>query len=116
MSLQKGELHLTVGAHDMPLKVLITQGTTADCTPAITLIDELSAGFLLADHEYDSDAIIALATLQGMSPVIPPKKNREQRRGIATRYAKNATSFLALSYIVQSETIHDVFLGSCFAR
>ena len=103
----------------MPVRAIITQGTTADCTQAIALIDGLSAEHLLADRGYDSDAIVAQATLQGMSPVIPPKKNRKeprsydkelykarhlvenaflhlkQWRGIATRYAKNAMSFLA---------------------
>jgi len=67
----------------------------------------------------DADAIIKEATEQEMSVVIPPKKNRKvqrqydrelyklrhrvenafvhlkQWRGIATRYAKNASSFLA---------------------
>jgi transposase len=103
----------------MPLRAIITQGTTADCTQAIALIDGLMAEHLLADRGYDSNAIIAEAILQGMSPVIPPKKNRKhprdydkelyksrhlvenaflylkQWRGIATRYAKNAASFLA---------------------
>ena len=103
----------------MPLRAIITQGTTADCTEAIALIDGLNARHLLADRGYDSEAIIAQAKLQGMEPVIPPKKNRKilreydkelykarhlvenaflylkQWRGIATRYAKNSSSFLA---------------------
>lgn len=112
-------MHLAVDAHGMPLRALITQGTTADCTQAIALIDGLSGEHLLADRGYDSTAIIEQAELQGLSPVIPPKKNRKvqreydkelykarhlvenaflylkQWRGIATRYAKNAASFLA---------------------
>ena len=112
-------LHLAVDTHGMPLRALITQGTTADCTQAIALIDGLSAEHRLADRGYDTDAIIDKAALQGMSPVIPSRKNRKQPRdydkelykarhlvenaflylkqwrGIATRYAKNATSFLA---------------------
>lgn len=83
------------------------------------MIDGLSAQYLLADRGYDSDAIVNQAKLQGIEPVIPPKKNRKilrkydkelykarhlvenaflylkQWRGIATRYAKNAASFLA---------------------
>jgi len=78
---------------------------------------------LLADRGYDSNAIIDQAINQGMNVVIPPKKNRKiQReydkdlykvrhlvenaflhlkrwRGIATRYAKNTTSFLAAVHI-----------------
>ena len=103
----------------MPLRILITQGTTADCTQADRLIEGISADYLLADKGYDSDAIIKQAKDQGMDPVIPPKKSpTEQRpydediyklrhlaenaflhlkrwRGIATRYAKNTASFLA---------------------
>jgi transposase len=103
----------------MPVRVLITQGTTADCTQACRLIEGLTAEYLLADRGYDSDAIIEQAEKQGMQPTIPPRKHRKiQRaydpdlyrlrhlienaflhikrwRGIATRYAKNTASFLA---------------------
>jgi transposase len=83
------------------------------------LIEGINAEWLLADRGYDSNAIIEKATLQGIQVVIPPKKNRKiQRdydeylyrlrhlvenaflylkrwRGIATRYAKNTSSFVA---------------------
>lgn len=83
------------------------------------MIEGLEAGHLLADRGYDTDAIVAQAGQQGMGIVIPPKKNRIQPRdydkalyrhrhqvenaflhlkrwrGIATRYAKNAASFVA---------------------
>jgi transposase len=86
-------------------------------------MDGFTAQALLADKGYDSNAILERAVLQGMEPVIPPKKNRiEQReydeelyklrhlvenaflhlkrwRGIATRYAKNSASFLAAVHI-----------------
>jgi transposase len=85
----------------------------------VPLIEGVSAAHLLADKGYDSDAIVEQATAQGMSPVIPPRKNRKVQReydkdlyrlrhlvenaflhlkrwrGIATRYAKNLASFLA---------------------
>jgi transposase len=107
----------------MPLRALITQGTTADCTQAFTLMDGFHAQHLLADRGYDTNEIIEQAKLQGMSPVIPPKSNRQgqraydkelykaryliekaflylkQWRGIATRYAKNTASFLAAIHI-----------------
>ena len=87
------------------------------------LIEGLSAEHLLADQGYDSDAIVEQATAQGMSAVIPPRKNRKEQRsddkhlyrhrhlvenaflplkrwrGIATRYAKNTASFLAAVHI-----------------
>ena len=107
----------------MPIRVLITAGTTADCTQAGKLIEGLTAENLLADKGYDSDAIIAQATEQGMKAQIPPKRNRKERRlydkelyklrhlvenaflhlkrwrGIATRYAKCSASFLAAVHI-----------------
>jgi transposase len=107
----------------MPLRALITQGTTADCTQAVALIQGFEAEYLLADRGYDTDTVINQAATQGMSPVIPPKRNRKEQReydkhlykirhlvenaflmlkqwrGIATRYAKNSASFLAAVHI-----------------
>ena len=103
----------------MPVRVLITDGNTADCTQAAHLIAGIDAGALLADKAYDSDAIISMAVDADMEPVIPPRKNRKQPRdydeylyrmrhlienaflhlkrwrGIASRYAKNVASFMA---------------------
>jgi transposase len=108
-----------VDAHGMPLRVVVTQGTRADCSQASRLIEGLSAEYLLADKGYDANHILAQACAQNMCPVIPPKKNRKEQRaydkdlyklrhlvenaflhlkrwrGIATRYAKNSASFLA---------------------
>ncbi len=107
----------------MPLRAIITQGTAADCSQAVALIDGFSAQYLLADRGYDTNDIIAQAKLRDMEPVIPPKKNRKEPRsydeylykarhlvenaflhlkrwrGIATRYAKNTSSFLAAVHI-----------------
>ena len=93
----------------MPVRFFITSGTTADCTIAAQLIEGFQAEYLLADRGYDTDAIILKAVDEGMTPVIPPRKNRKHLReydeyfykllkrwrGIATRYAKNAASFVA---------------------
>ncbi len=103
--------------------MVVTAGTTADCSQASTLIAGIDAQYLLADKGYDSNAIIAQAREQGMEPVIPPRKNRKEPRdydkhlyrlrhlvenaflhlkrwrGIATRYAKNTASFLAAVHI-----------------
>ena len=114
---------MAVDAHGMPIRVIITAGPTADCTQAAQLIDGLDAQHILADRGYDSDAIVSQAEAQGMTAVIPPRKNRKELRlydeeiyklrhmvenaflhlkrwrGIATRYAKNASSFLAAVHI-----------------
>ena len=107
----------------MPLRMIITEGTTADCTQAIPLIEGFEAKHLLADKGYDSDEIVAAALARNINPVIPPKRNRKQLRdydkelyklrhpvenpflhlkqwrGVATRYAKNSPSFLAICQI-----------------
>ena len=107
----------------MPLRVIITDGPTADCTQAVALIDGMSAEHLLADKGYDTDAIVMQAITQKMRLVIPPKRNRiVQReydkhiyksrhlvenaflelkgwRGVATRYAKKSSSVLAIVQI-----------------
>ena len=117
------KLHLAVDAHGLPVRVLITAGTTADCTQAERLVEGLNAEYLLADRGYDSDSIVEQAESRGTKAVIPPRKNRKiQRsfdkdlyklrhlvenaflhlkrwRGIATRYAKNTASFLAAVHI-----------------
>ena len=91
----------------------------ADCTKAAELIEGIEAQALIADKGYDTDAIVQKAQDAGMEVVIPPESNRKiQRpydqhlykarhlvenaflrlkewRGIATRYAKRASSYLA---------------------
>jgi transposase len=113
------KIHLAVDAHGMPVRILITAGTTADCSQAAALIEGVDAQHLLADKGYDSDAIVAQAEANQMTVVIPPRRNRQEPRdydrdlyklrhlvenaflhlkrwrGIATRYAKNTASFLA---------------------
>ena len=64
----------------MPPRIIITEGTTADCAPAGRLIEGLPADQLIADKGYDSDAIVDQAKIQGMEAVIPPKKNRKVQR------------------------------------
>ena len=83
------------------------------------MIEGFQAEYLLADRDYDTDAILLKATEEGMIPVSPPRKNRKHQReydeylyklrhlvenaflllkrwrGIATRYAKNVASFAA---------------------
>ena len=118
------KLHLAVDAHGMPVRAFITQGATADCTQAHRLIEGFEAEHLIADKGYDSDSIVEQAKAQGMQSEIPPKKNRKTQRiydkdlyklrhlvenaflelkrwrGIATRYAKTASSFLASIHIM----------------
>ena len=114
------KLHLAVDSHGMPVRLLLTKGTTADCSQAMTLIDGIGADRLLADRGHDSNEVVEAASSRGMNLVIPPRSNRKkprdydrglhklrhlvgnvflhlkQRRGVATRYAKEPASFLAI--------------------
>lgn len=111
---------MAIDSHGMPVRLAVTEGTVADSSQAFPLIEGIEAQCLLADKAYDTNEIIAAARESGMDPVIPPKKNRreewdydqalyrlrhlvengflefKQWRGVATRYAKRAASFLAI--------------------
>ena len=61
----------------MPVRVIVTEGTRADCKEACALIDGLSAGALLADRGYDTENILRKAGESVCQVVIPPKKSRK---------------------------------------
>ena len=103
----------------MPVRIIITSGTIADSSQVSQLIQGIDAKSLLADRGYDTNNVLEAVEEAGMEIVIPPKRNRrEQRyydqskyefrhiventflelkrwRGIATRYAKNTSTYLA---------------------
>lgn len=58
----------------MPVRILVTAGTTADCSQAATLIDGLDAQHLLADKGYDTDGIVAKAESQHMEGLFLRRK------------------------------------------
>ena len=117
------KIHLAVDANGMPVRILVTEGTRANCKEAVHLIEGISAEILLADRGYDTNDILAYAVSAGMEPVIPPKKNRKEQRdydkylyklchlvencfltlkrwrGIATRYAKTSDAFIATVHV-----------------
>jgi transposase len=110
---------LAVDAHGLPVKMIITDGNTADCTQAEALIDGLLADYFMADKAYDTNALLQWCTNNNCEAVIPPRRHRKdqraydkelyklrhlvenaflklkQWRSIATRYAKTTKSFLA---------------------
>ena len=83
------------------------------------MIEDIQAQTSFADRGYDTNEIVDYALCAGMQVVIPSKKNRKVQReydkylykirylvenaflhlkrwrGIATRYAKNTSSFIA---------------------
>ena len=74
------KVHLAVDAHGMPVRVIITPGTTADCTQASALIRGINAEHLLADKAYDSDAIVTEAQDRGIQVVIPSSKTSKNEK------------------------------------
>ena len=88
------KIHLAVDAHGMPLRVVITQGTTADCTQAGRLIEGITAEHLIADKGYDSDAIVDQAKGQGMKAVIPPQQETAPPKGLTTKTCTNCAIWL----------------------
>ena len=113
------KIHLSVDACGVPVRCVVTDGVTADCAKAGELVENVGARGLIADRAYDSNKIVKTAESLDMKVVIPPRKNRKiQRkydkkaykirrlvenaflhlkrwRGVATRYCKNLSSFLA---------------------
>ena len=52
----------------MPVRLILTEGTVADCSQAILLIDGIRAEHLLADKGYDTNEIVAAALASGIKP------------------------------------------------
>ncbi len=99
--------------------MLVAEGTAADCRQAVELIEGMDAERLLADKACGTNAILSCCEEHEVIPAVPPKRNRKHPlahdvalcrhrhlvenaflrlkrwRGIATRYARNAASFLA---------------------
>jgi transposase len=71
---------LAVDAHGMPFRVVVTEGTRADCAKAEGLIDGFEMKHLLADKGYNTDAIVSKVKEQGAQVVIPPRKNLKEPR------------------------------------
>ncbi len=117
------KLHLAVDAHRKPVRAQLTAETAADWFQAIPLLEGPDVKVLLADKGYDIYAILEYTQERGITAVILPKHNRKVQReydrhlyklrhpvenaflylkcwrGIAIRYAKNASFFLAVVHI-----------------
>lgn len=113
------KIHAVVDALGNPVALSLTPGQAADITEAEPLLERLKPEALLADKGYDSDALVETLKERGIEPVIPSKANRKtprqtdfalyrernlverffgkikHYRGIATRFDKLATTFLA---------------------
>ncbi len=111
-------------AHVKLVKIQLTAGMIVNCSQAIPLLEGLNIiEVQLADKGYDTNAILEYTQEHEITAVILPKRSRKvqreyyrdiyklchmvenaflylkQWRDIATRYAKNAASFLAAIHI-----------------
>ena len=104
----------------------LTPGQRADITEAEPLLDEVDPEVFIADKAYDAGPLIEKLEERGITPVIPSKKNRifprktrfsiykkrniierffatlKQFRGIATRYDKLKSTFIAAVQLVSA--------------
>ena len=75
----------------MPVRVIITDETVANCSKAGELIERIDADYLLADRGYDADAFVELVKAAEIEVVIPAKKKRKnQRKYEDERLARNS--------------------------
>lgn len=110
---------MAVDGKGVPVKMVLSEGSVSDYKKAEYLMSDVSCQGLLADGGYDSDKIVNEGLSRGIKVVIPPRRSRKCKRifdkeayklrhvventflhikrwrGIGTRYAKRASSFLA---------------------
>ncbi|OUL65775.1 transposase [Acetobacter senegalensis] len=108
------------------MALALTPGQRADITEADTLLDEIDPEAFIADKAYDADPLIEKLEERQITPVIPSRRNRrhprkihfslykkrneierlfarlKQFRGIATRYDKLKSTFLAAVQLVST--------------
>ena len=105
----------------------MSEGQASDLEGADVLLADIEADVVIADKGYDADErVIEPLQAKGVTVVIPPRRNRKEQReydkelykarhlvenffaqlkqyrGIATRYDKRASNFLAAIYLVAS--------------
>jgi transposase len=116
-------LHVVVDKNGVPVKIVLTKGTEADCAVAHDLFPGMATQYVLADRAYDRDKFIETLLSRSVVPVIPSRTNRKVQReydkefykkrhrienfflrfrkwrGLATRYCKKIAPFLAAVHI-----------------
>ena len=120
------KIHVLVDALGNPFNLMLTPGQAHDLTAAEPLLETADPRALVGDKAYDSDPLIHVLESRAITPVIPPRENRKEKRdcdfalyrernlaerfwnkikhyrGIATRYDKLARNFLAAVHLVSA--------------
>jgi transposase len=71
---------VSVDALGNPLCFTLTGGQRHDITQAASLSIGFECEYLIADRSYDADDFVQLMIGMGVTPVIPPRKNRKEQR------------------------------------
>jgi len=106
-----------------PVELTLSAAQESDIAHAEELVADHQPEAVIADKGYDSDALVAAVMSRGSLAVIPPRKNRIERREVdwhlygargivewfwskvkqyrrvATRYEKKAQNFLAFAQV-----------------
>jgi transposase len=120
------KIHALVDALGNPFKLMLTPGQAHDLIAAQPLLETADPRALIGDKAYDADALIEMLDSRAITPVIPPRENRKEKRdcdfalyrernlaerfwnkikhyrAIATRYDKLARNFLAAVHLVSA--------------
>lgn len=120
------KIHTLADALGRPLRFILTAGETHDVTTVPDLLADLSAGGVIADKAYDTNAVRDLIAKADAEVVIPSRRtrkiivphnvtayklrNRIERffnklkhfRRIATRYDRRAEYFLAALHLASA--------------
>ena len=83
------KLHAVVNGAGKPVLLHLTAGNVSDYVGARTLIDRLpQAKTLIADRGYDADWFREALIEKGITPCIPPRKNRKTQHSYDTALYK----------------------------
>jgi transposase len=63
-----------------PFNLMLTPGQALDLTAAEPLLETADPCALISDKTYDFDPLIDLLDRRAITPVIPPRENRKERR------------------------------------
>ena len=74
------KIHAVVDALGNPLQFILTPGQRNDITQGESLIEDFKSAMVIADKEYDSNALVQVIEERRSVAVIPPKKNRQIQR------------------------------------
>ncbi|WP_182356153.1 IS5 family transposase [Komagataeibacter europaeus] len=83
------KIHAIVDAAGKAVALSLTPGQRADITEAGPLLDEVDPAAFIADKAYDADPLIEKIEERQITPVIPSRKNRRDPRKISFQFYKN---------------------------